>query len=226
MPVTENVYQVLEGNRTPQECVADLMGRAPKRERHEWPDGGARCRLARGARVAGRHGRLVDSSGPRGTFPRRADTTSRPAPAPPAPRVPGGGIGQEGLPVHLRVGHRGPPRQGRRPDLRRRPRRDPRRGPLRPRRLRDPRDHRPRRRRRRDHHRDLRRHPQDRARDHQGHRLHDAPSTASTTRPAACSSPSTSSRPTSPRASTQLRGAHRRQRRRHPRQRRAPATRA
>jgi glycerol-3-phosphate dehydrogenase (NAD(P)+) len=35
MPVTENVYQVLEGNRTPQECVADLMGRTPKKERHE-----------------------------------------------------------------------------------------------------------------------------------------------------------------------------------------------
>jgi glycerol-3-phosphate dehydrogenase (NAD(P)+) len=35
MPVTENVYQVLEGNRTPQECVADLMGRRPKKERHE-----------------------------------------------------------------------------------------------------------------------------------------------------------------------------------------------
>ena len=35
MPVTENVYQVLEGRRTPQECVADLMGRAPKKERHE-----------------------------------------------------------------------------------------------------------------------------------------------------------------------------------------------
>jgi len=34
MPVTENVYQVLEGRRTPQECVADLMGRAPKKERH------------------------------------------------------------------------------------------------------------------------------------------------------------------------------------------------
>ena len=35
MPVTENVYQVLEGRRTPQQCVADLMGRAPKKERHE-----------------------------------------------------------------------------------------------------------------------------------------------------------------------------------------------
>lgn len=35
MPVTENVYQVLQGNRTPQECVADLMGRTPKKERHE-----------------------------------------------------------------------------------------------------------------------------------------------------------------------------------------------
>ena len=35
MPVTENVYQVLEGNRTPQECVAVLMGRTPKHERHQ-----------------------------------------------------------------------------------------------------------------------------------------------------------------------------------------------
>jgi len=35
MPVTENVYQVLEGQRTPQECVAALMGRKPKKERHE-----------------------------------------------------------------------------------------------------------------------------------------------------------------------------------------------
>ncbi len=35
MPVTENVYQVLEGRRTPQESVADLMGRSPKRERHD-----------------------------------------------------------------------------------------------------------------------------------------------------------------------------------------------
>jgi glycerol-3-phosphate dehydrogenase (NAD(P)+) len=35
MPVTESVYQVLDGRRTPQECVADLMGRTPKRERHE-----------------------------------------------------------------------------------------------------------------------------------------------------------------------------------------------
>jgi len=34
MPVTENVYQVLEGRRTPQECVADLMARTPKREHH------------------------------------------------------------------------------------------------------------------------------------------------------------------------------------------------
>ena len=33
------------------------------------------------------------------------------------------------VPVHLRVGHRGPPGQGRRPDLRRRPRRGPARGP-------------------------------------------------------------------------------------------------
>jgi glycerol-3-phosphate dehydrogenase (NAD(P)+) len=35
MPVTENVFMVLEGRRTPQECVADLMGRSPKKERHD-----------------------------------------------------------------------------------------------------------------------------------------------------------------------------------------------
>ena len=76
------------------------------------------------------------------------------------------------VPVHLRVGHRGPPRQGRRPDLRRRPRRGPRRRPLRPRRLRDARQHRPRGRLRRDLDRDLRRHPRDRPRDDPQDRLH------------------------------------------------------
>ena len=35
MPVTENVYLVLEGRRTVKECVADLMGRTPKKEREE-----------------------------------------------------------------------------------------------------------------------------------------------------------------------------------------------
>ena len=35
MPVTENVYQVLKGNRTPQECVSVLMGRTPKKERRD-----------------------------------------------------------------------------------------------------------------------------------------------------------------------------------------------
>lgn len=34
MPVIESVYEVLEGRRTPQECVALLMGRAPKKEHH------------------------------------------------------------------------------------------------------------------------------------------------------------------------------------------------
>jgi len=32
IPVTENVYEVLEGRRTPSACVAALMGRLPKRE--------------------------------------------------------------------------------------------------------------------------------------------------------------------------------------------------
>lgn len=35
MPVTENVYLVLEGRRTVREGLADLMGRTPKREREE-----------------------------------------------------------------------------------------------------------------------------------------------------------------------------------------------
>ena len=35
MPVTENVYLVLEGRRTPQEGLAALMGRTPKKEREE-----------------------------------------------------------------------------------------------------------------------------------------------------------------------------------------------
>ena len=39
MPVTENVYQVLEGSRTPQECVADLMGRTPGRNATRTPAG-------------------------------------------------------------------------------------------------------------------------------------------------------------------------------------------
>ena len=32
MPVTENVYQVLENGRPARECVASLMGRQPKTE--------------------------------------------------------------------------------------------------------------------------------------------------------------------------------------------------
>ena len=47
------------------------------------------------------------------------------------------------VPVHVRVRHRGPPGQDRRPDLRRRPRRRAARRPDRPRRLRDAREHRP-----------------------------------------------------------------------------------
>ncbi len=44
MPVTENVYHVLEGLRTPQECVADLMGRTPKRSGTKTEGTGARSR--------------------------------------------------------------------------------------------------------------------------------------------------------------------------------------
>ena len=50
MPVTENVYQVLEGRRTPQECVADLMGRAPAARSGTTTD--AAGRLAQGRAAA------------------------------------------------------------------------------------------------------------------------------------------------------------------------------
>ena len=76
------------------------------------------------------------------------------------------------VPVHVRVRHRGPPRQDRRPDLRRRPRRGAARRPLRARGLRDAREHGPRRRVRRDLDHDLRRHPGRRARDDPQDRLH------------------------------------------------------
>ena len=79
---------------------------------------------------------------------------------------------RERVPVHLRVGHRGPPRQDRRPDLRRRARRGPARRPQRPGGLRDPGQHGPGGRLRRDHHRDLRRHPGHRPHDDRQDRLH------------------------------------------------------
>ena len=68
-------------------------------------------------------------------------------------------------PLHVRVRHRGPPGQDRRPDQRRDPRRDARAGPAQPRRGRDDGHHRPGARRRRGHHRGLRRHPHHRPRD-------------------------------------------------------------
>ena len=68
------------------------------------------------------------------------------------------------VPVHLRVGHRGPPGQDLRPDLRRRPRRGAGRRPAGAGRLRVPGQHRPGGGGRRDQHRDLRRHPAHRPR--------------------------------------------------------------
>ena len=74
--------------------------------------------------------------------------------------------------------------------------------PVRPRRLRDAGQHRPRRRLRRDLDRDLRRHPGGRARDDPQHRLHRRRPRLQRRLAAPCSTRSTSSRPTSPRAST------------------------
>ena len=78
---------------------------------------------------------------------------------------------REPLDLHLGIGHRGTPRQDRRPGLRRGPRRHPGRRPGRPRGLRDAADHRAVRRRRRGHDPRVRRHPLHRPRDHQVHRL-------------------------------------------------------
>ena len=75
------------------------------------------------------------------------------------------------VPVHLRIGHRRPPGQDRRPDLRRRPRRRAGRGPAEPRGLRDPGEHRPRGRLRRADHRGVRGRAEDRARDDPQDRL-------------------------------------------------------
>ena len=105
------------------------------------------------------------------------------------------------VPVHVRVRHRGPPGQGRRPDLRRRPRRRPARRPLRPRGVRDARQHRPRRRLGRD----LDRRPTSTSRTSRARRsarsATPTPTSASPPTPARSSTRSTSSRPTSPRAS-------------------------
>ena len=76
------------------------------------------------------------------------------------------------LPVHLRIGDRGPSRQDVRPGLRRHPRRDHPRGPERPGRVRDGDHDRPGHGPRRDHDDDLHRHPGGRPRHGPRHRLH------------------------------------------------------
>ena len=106
------------------------------------------------------------------------------------------------VPVHLRVGHGGPPGQDRRPDLRRRARRRAARRPVRPRGVRDARQHRPDRRLRRD----LDRRPTSTSRRSRARRCARSATTTPTRlrlpTPARCSTRSTSSRRTSPRAST------------------------
>ncbi len=97
-------------------------------------------------------------------------------------------------PLHLRVRHRGPPRQDRRPDQRLRPRRHARAGPAQPGRRRDPADDRPGRRRRRGHHHRLRRHQADRPRTGSSTSATTPPRRASTATPAASWSPSAASR--------------------------------
>ena len=87
----------------------------------------------------------------------------------------------QATPLHLRVGHRGPPGQGGRPDFRRRPRCDPGARPAWPRGVRDAGDDGHGRGRRRDHHHDLRAHP--------GHRAHDGRPRSATTTPPSASTP-------------------------------------
>ena len=74
--------------------------------------------------------------------------------------------------LHLRIRHRRPPGQGRRPDLRRRRRRAAREGSRVARRVRDDGHHRPGHDLRRDHDRGVRAPPRARARDDRAHRLH------------------------------------------------------
>ena len=93
-----------------------------------------------------------------------------------------------------------------RPDLGRHPRRDPRPGPELARRRRNAVQHRPRRAGRRDHHARARRLHPDRARHASSASATTTPTTASTARAAPCWPRSTSSRPTSRRASTEGEG--------------------
>ena len=127
------------------------------------------------------------------------DPDTAPAPSPPSPSQ---GVPSVTPSLHLRVGHRGPPGQDRRPDQRLDPGRDARRRTRQPGRRRDHDHHRPGAHRRRGHHRRLRRHRLDRPRDRSSASATTPPARASTAPPAASACPSARSRPTSPRAST------------------------
>jgi hypothetical protein len=104
------------------------------------------------------------------------------------------------LPVHVRIRHRRPSRQGVRSDLRRHPRRDHRPGPQGARRVRDPRQDGHGRRRRRDHHERRVDMPEIAPRDTIKEIGYTDSRWASTATPARSSPPSRSSRPTSRRA--------------------------
>ena len=118
--------------------------------------------------------------------------------------------------VHLRVRHRGPPGQDRRPDQRRHPRRHARAGPAQPGRRRDDGDHRPGARRRRGHHRRPTSTSPSMVRETDPrHRLRLLAPRASTASPAASRSRSASSRADIAQGVDHgLRGPHRRLRRR------------
>ena len=105
-------------------------------------------------------------------------------------------------PLHLRIRHRGAPRQDLRPGLRLDPRRPAHRRPAQPGRRRDARHDGPRARRRRGDHVGLRRDPGDRARTDHRRSATTRPTSGSTAARAASPSRSAASRPTSPRAST------------------------
>ena len=134
---------------------------------------------------------------------RLADRTTRPARPSVSSRCHRRSTARVRTPVHVRVRHRGTPRQDLRPDQRRDPRRHARAGPAQPRRRRDDGDHRPGARRRRGHHRGLRRDPaRSCARPSLEHRLRLARPRASTARSCGVSISIGQQSPTSPRAST------------------------
>ena len=114
-PTRRTPFKAVTGN-TPETGHLATLPRL-----HPAPAPGRADRPERLARLSG--GPRRPPEGPRGRgLRRRAPATNRPRSSPSRSHEP---VRRQRVPLHLRVRHRRPPRQGRRPDLRRRPRRRP-----------------------------------------------------------------------------------------------------